>query len=203
MPAALIGAERNAQSLERWWNLVATKAPDAGYDLFAGDSYSTQNQSLLNAGRHLGNWLAYEFAGGSDDRLRVPDGEPAHVMDAPLVGGLLTAVRLAIVALAGLLTWHCGLRRDRLTLAAAFGLACVATLIVSPISRAHYYLLLLPAVLLLPLWCECAAMRGSRGALPGFPRAWSSATTWRLAGLAASACWASARPSGSRAAQWR
>ncbi len=156
IPAALIGAERNALSLDRWWNLVATKAPDAGYDLFAGNSYSMQNQSLLNAARHLGNWVAYEFAGGSNDRLRVSDGGAPHVMDAPRVGQMLLALRLAIVALAAWLAWRCGRRGDPLTTAAAFGLACVAALIVSPISRAHYFVLLLPAVLWVPLWLERA-----------------------------------------------
>jgi hypothetical protein len=156
VPAALIGAERNAQSLGRWWDLVAMKASDTGYDLFAGNSYSLQNQSLLNATRHFGNWVAYEFSGGSHDRARVNAGEPLHVMDAPLVGRLLLAVRLAIVVLAGWLTWQSGLRRDRLTITAAFALACVATLVVSPISRAHYFVLLLPAALFVPLWFERA-----------------------------------------------
>jgi hypothetical protein len=33
-----------------------------------------------------------------------------------------------------------------------FGLACVATLVISPIARGHYFMLLLPALPLLPLW---------------------------------------------------
>ena len=152
VPAGLIGAERNLQSLTRWWKLVATKASDAGYDLFAGDSYSLQNQSLQNATRHLGNFIAYEFAGGSDDRRRMAEGEPLHAMDAPLADHVLAGLRLAIVVLAGWLTWQAGVRRDRLSLAAAFGLCSVATLVVSPIARAHYFVLLVPAMPLVPLW---------------------------------------------------
>jgi hypothetical protein len=169
IPTALIGAERNVQSLDRWWKLVAMKASDAGYDLFAGNSYSLQNQSLLNATRHLGNWVAYEFAGGSDDRQRVSAGQPAHAMDAPLIGRLLLAARLAIVALAASLTWYCGLRHDRLTLVAAFGLACTATLVVSPISRAHYFVLLLPAAMFVPLWFDRAGHPRLARCLAGVP----------------------------------
>lgn len=169
IPAALIGTERNVQSLDRWWKLVAMKASDTGYDLFAGNSYSLQNQSLLNATRHLGNWVAYEFAGGRDDRQRVIAGQPAHVMDAPQISRLLLAVRLAIVALAAASTWYCGLRRDRLTLVATFGLACAATLVVSPISRAHYFVLLLPAVLFVPLWFDRAGYARLARCLAGVP----------------------------------
>ncbi len=175
IPAGLIGAERNLQSLTRWWKLVATKASDVGYDLFAGDSYSLQNQSLQNATRHLGNFIAYEFAGGSDDRRRVAEGEPLHVMDAPLADRVLAGLRLAIVVLAGWLTWQAGVRRDRLSLAAAFGLCSVATLVVAPIARAHYFVLLVPAIPLVPLWfaragqAKFAALGGldSSGAGPG------------------------------------
>src|SRR5204863_2866248 len=33
-----------------------------------------------------------------------------------------------------------------------FGLACVATLILSPVARAHYYVLVSPAVIFVSLW---------------------------------------------------
>ncbi len=41
---------------------------------------------------------------------------------------------------------------DALGQAAAFGMACVSTLIVFTIGRGHYYVLLLPAVSFAPLW---------------------------------------------------
>ncbi len=151
VPAGLVGSQRNSESLTQWWQLVATKACGSGYDLFAGDSYSLQNQSLLNAGRHLGNWTAHVFAGGSDDRRRVAEGEPLHVMDAPSAErGWRRCATLALLA-AGLV-WQCGKTRDRLTLAAVFGLCTAATLVVAPIARAHYFLLLIPALPLVPLW---------------------------------------------------
>ena len=43
---------------------------------------------------------------------------------------------------------------NRLNLAVGFALACVAMLAVSPIARGHYFLLLAPAVLLVPLWLD-------------------------------------------------
>ncbi len=45
-----------------------------------------------------------------------------------------------------------GRRHDRLGHAAAFGLACAATLVVFTIARGHYYMLLLPANVFAPLW---------------------------------------------------
>jgi hypothetical protein len=41
---------------------------------------------------------------------------------------------------------------DALGQAAAFGLACAATLVVFTIARGHYYVMLLPANVLVPLW---------------------------------------------------
>jgi hypothetical protein len=42
--------------------------------------------------------------------------------------------------------------QDTLGLVAAFGLACVATLILAPIARGHYFVLLLPAVMFTSAW---------------------------------------------------
>jgi hypothetical protein len=159
VPASLVGWQRNTESLGRWWNLVAVKAGGAGYDTFAGNSYSLQNQSLQNSVRHLGNWINYAAGGGSDDRSVVPEGAPPHAMDAPRVNRLLLAARGAIVALAGLLSLWAAPRRDRLTTAAVFALACVATLIVAPIARTHYFVLALPAILFVPLWFERAGSK--------------------------------------------
>jgi hypothetical protein len=42
--------------------------------------------------------------------------------------------------------------KDRLALLAAYGLAIVATFLVSPVARGHYYLLWIPGCLFLSLW---------------------------------------------------
>ena len=81
-------------------------------------------------------------------------------MDAPLVSQILLAVRgLALVALLGV-ALRAGRSRDPLLWGVALGLACVATLVVSPVARGHYYVLFLPAVLFVPLWLlECGQRR--------------------------------------------
>src|SRR5262249_33561827 len=44
------------------------------------------------------------------------------------------------------------LRNDRLLMANAFGLACMLTLLISPLSWVHHYVLWLPALWFVPLW---------------------------------------------------
>src|SRR5262249_19034580 len=45
-----------------------------------------------------------------------------------------------------------GRRRDHVSLGCVLGLSCVATFIVSPVARGHYFLLYLPAVIYGGLW---------------------------------------------------
>ena len=42
----------------------------------------------------------------------------------------------------------------RLDLATGFALSCVAMLVVSPVARGHYFMLVAPATLLVPLWLD-------------------------------------------------
>jgi hypothetical protein len=150
VPAGAIGWQRNLDCLARWCNLVPTKAIDTGGDLFAGDSYSVRNQSLVNAVRHLGNWIVEDVAGDGDSLRPVGPNDSPHAMEAPAVNRLLLAARLAVLVLAGLAAVWAGRRRDRLTTASLYTLGLVATLVVSPVARTHYFLLIAPAVLLLP-----------------------------------------------------
>jgi Glycosyltransferase family 87 len=154
LPGALVGWRANLDHLGTWWTQVALRAESAGAEDFAGDSTSVRNQSLVNATHRLGNWAHYYFAGGpfDDGPLQLRRGGPGLLMDAPLVRNVLIVVRV----IAGVLIVAVGFRmakaQDRLGQAAAFGLACAATLIIFPIARTHYYLLLLPAVTFVSLW---------------------------------------------------
>ena len=153
VPASLIGWDTNTHHLQTWWTLVGTKAGDPGYDNFAGDSHTVRNQSLSNAAQRFGNWAAFQVGAGPDDRAAPADGaEPKMPMDAPLAKQTLLATRLLLLALLAWPMWTTVRRQDRLGQAATVGLACVATLVASPISRGHYFMLLLPAVLLVPAW---------------------------------------------------
>jgi hypothetical protein len=154
LPGAVVGWEANLRHLNTWWHSVAARAESTSSDDFAGDSTSVRNQSLTNAAWHLGNWAHYRLGGGPDDQgpqqLRL--GGAGLVMDTPVVDRTLLAVRI----LAGCLAVAVGARmartQDRLGEAAAFGLACAATLVVFSIARAHYYVMLLPAVTFVSLW---------------------------------------------------
>ena len=150
LPAATIGWQRNLDCLARWSQLVPTKAVDIGHDLSTGDAYSVRNQSLVNAARHLGNWIAAEFFDGPDSLQPIGAAGRERAMDRRWVGGLLFAVRLAVVGWMMFVAARIGRRRDTLASAAVFGLGLAATLVVSPVARTHYFLLLAPAVLLVP-----------------------------------------------------
>lgn len=152
VPAALVGWNANLRHLADWWELVGDKAHRPGYDRFAGDSYSVKNQSLSNALHHLGNWADYQFGTGpydlpfENEKTFVPD----FITDKPLFERLLLGIRLAIVGLAAWLAVRVARHNDPLAVAAVFGLAAAATLIVAPIARAHYFVLLLPGTLFVP-----------------------------------------------------
>lgn len=152
LPAGFIGWQKNAEHLTTWWTLVGAKSNDNGYDQFAGDSHSVRNQSLANAAYRLGNWVGFVTSSGPDDRLVISGGEVPMVMDAPLAKQLLLAARLLLLTLLAWPVWTTARRQDRLGQAVTFGLACVATLVAAPIARGHYFMLLMPAVLLLPAW---------------------------------------------------
>jgi hypothetical protein len=153
LPAAAVGWNANIAHLKTWWQTVAVHLDDDSTD-FAGDSSSPRNQSLVNATQRLGNWIDYTFDDGPNDEdpSRLRNEGVVFAMDAPAVERTLLVVRLA----AGLLLLAAGYRvarsGDALALAAAFGLACVSTLVLGRIARAHYFVLLLPAVMFVAAW---------------------------------------------------
>ncbi|MGD9720264.1 MAG: glycosyltransferase family 87 protein [Pirellulales bacterium] len=154
LPAAFVGWSTNLNHLSTWWHSVAINVEHSSSDEFAGDSASPRNQSLSNAVERFGNWAHHVFAGGANDFDPRAERMQGHtfVMDAPSVA---VAIALARILAAGLLVWatcRVAWNRDWMGMAAAVGLACVATLILSPISRGHYYVLLAPAVMYSGAW---------------------------------------------------
>src|SRR5262249_59736168 len=109
-----------------------------------------RNQSLENAAYRTCNWIAHEFFGGPDDnhidvrRVNAP-------MDAPVVARILSATKVAALGALLVIVVVAGCGRDPSMQGAAFGLACVATLVVSPVSRGHYFVFWVPAVAFVPL----------------------------------------------------
>jgi hypothetical protein len=152
IPAALIGWNDNLRHLNTWADFMLYKADDGGTDPRSGNSHSLRNQSLQNAVYRAGNFAAYAFADGPDDRLVEGDSPPPMLMDKPAVQSALAILR-GLLALGLVLTGvRLGWRGDDFTLAVAFSLGCAAMLVVSPIARGHYFMLLAPAVLLFPMW---------------------------------------------------
>jgi hypothetical protein len=150
-PSLVIGPRANAHHLGTWWNSVVMRAER--FDLgFAGDSTSIRNQSLANAVRRMGNWIDYAFAGGKyDDAVDYGRG---LIMEAPIVAHIVMAIRLAAAGLLVVVGFRAGRSQSGLMQSAAFGLACLATFILSPVARGHYYVLCLPATAFVCLWLE-------------------------------------------------
>jgi hypothetical protein len=131
---------------------VASRVNDVKSDDFGGDVASMRNQSLSNAVYRGGNWLAHLLAGGPDDRLldTTDTALGSMPMDHPAVDRVVFAFRIAALVALLAVSWRAGRAGDLLSLGSAFGLACVATLVFSPVARGHYFVLLLPAALLIP-----------------------------------------------------
>jgi hypothetical protein len=155
IPASLIGWQANLRHLDTWYTRIGTKADHDRTDTFAGSGSTIRNQSLTNAVQRCGNWVAYQCAGGPDDRLldqiHVPE-MGSMPMDRPVVHTALLAVRGAAGLLLLAAAVALGLAGDRLSLGFILGLGCVASLVFSPVARGHYFVLFLPAVLFGGLW---------------------------------------------------
>jgi hypothetical protein len=149
LPAAAVGWSANLQHLRRWSDLIVLNH-DVG-----GDNdltyHSIRNQSLTNAVYRLGNWVAFAWDGGPSDLAEEPPGNTMP-MDRPMVHRVLMVVRLGLLALLAAVGWRAARRGTALDLAAAYGAACIATLLVSPLSWAHHYLIAAPGLLAVPLW---------------------------------------------------
>ena len=152
VPAMLVGWKANLHHLDTWGRFMLTKADDGGMDPRSGNSHTARNQSLQNAAYRLGNFGSHLFAGGPDDRLVENFDAPKMAMDSAAADQFLFVARgllaLALLALGLRLARQPG---SKLNTATGFALACVTMLAVSPVARAHYFLLLAPAILLVPL----------------------------------------------------
>ena len=165
LPAALIGWNANLRHLNTWTQRVLISAGDStATPGFENDTHSVRNQCLGNALYRLGNFGDYMLAGGPKDPLIDGDNPPPRLMDAASVNTTLLFVRLTLLAALMLVGLRLGFGGGTLIdQAAGFGLACAVMLVVSPVSRNHYFVLLAPAVLFIPLWlnhrgCRRAAM---------------------------------------------
>lgn len=86
-----------------------------------------------------------------DDNWKGEQPAPTLMDQRPAYNVILAARALLLVLLlaAG---WKAARRGEPLAITAACSLACMLTLLISPLSWAHHYVLWLPAVWLVPLW---------------------------------------------------
>ena len=171
VPAALVGWKASLRHLDTWSQLVLPKSDTEGSQRLAGlEEHTVRNQSLGNAVYHLGSFLHYVFGDGPDDRLIQTTHPPAMAMDAPIVGTILFWLRVGLLAALVATGLRLGYGGDAFGRALGFALACMAMLVVSPIARGHYFMLLVPAALLLPPWLDRRGMSRTAvvmGIVPG------------------------------------
>ena len=154
LPALLVGWRSNLHHLETWTTSVAKNAERSTEGDLAGDSYSVRNQSLTNAACRFGNWAHFCFAGGPPDKGSRPnaEGKRGLIMESPTVEVILRTVCLLEGCLLLLAVWRVASSGDPRNLAAIFGIGCASTLVIAPIARGHYYVLMLPAVMYVVPW---------------------------------------------------
>jgi hypothetical protein len=151
LPAAVVGWDRNLELLDTFHQKVSSKVNDVRTDDFGGHVASKRNQSLSNAAYRGGNWLAARLNLGPDDLLAETPGNRLP-MDHPVADYALLGLKGLVLAALVAVSLRSALCKDRLALLAAYGLAIVATFLVSPVARGHYYLLWTPGCLFLSLW---------------------------------------------------
>ena len=158
VPTMLIGWDDNSRHLRAWYTGVVVNERLGETHNF--EFHGSHNQNLNNAVYLLGNWFAYTFTGGPDDRgSSLPIAPPTPLpMDAPIVRTVLVVpqVLLALLLIAVAVRWHW--ETEGAGQVAAFGLACAMSLPLSPISWGHHFLILLPGILFIP-WALYEAHR--------------------------------------------
>ncbi len=155
LPAAFLGWTANWHHLQTWYDGVASKAVDVRTTDFGENVRGMRNQSFDNAAYRFGNWLVICALGGPDDS-QLDEWQRSHFafpLDDPSSGAWIALARLA--ALGVFLAFVASAARstdDRLARAVVVGLGCAASLVVCPVARGCYFLLLAPGLLFSAAW---------------------------------------------------
>ncbi|HEV3136866.1 MAG TPA: glycosyltransferase family 87 protein, partial [Pirellulales bacterium] len=154
VPAAWIGWRANLHHLGTWWTSVAVHADAVDTAYFAPDVSTVRNQSFTNAVLQLGNWTSYRLGWQTESEAiqEVFSGRLNLWTGVPIVSALVLAVRTFAGLLLLVVGYRMGRANEPVGQAAGFGLACVSILIVARVARAHYFVLLLPAVIFVGVW---------------------------------------------------
>lgn len=150
LPSAAVGPIDNLHHLHTWVDRVVI-TDDVGADNDFNER-SKRNQSLTNAVHRFGNWAAHQFAGAQDDRM-VEDNESLDAlmpMNHPAVDLGVRLVQVGLLALLLVAGWRVSRLPDVPASCTVFALASALTLLISPLSWVHHYVIWLPALLLVP-----------------------------------------------------
>ena len=176
IPAACVGWSQNLHHLRTWSREVAAKpdrAREAHVEIDNGSNQSFSNAAHLLADRVRGwatngvdsetdqaahgRWLASVTA--TAERRRAD-----HVTHRAVQG-----VQAIVLTLLMVVVLARGTRGDMLGQAATYGLACLATVLISPLAWTHYYVLWLPSVLFVPPWLVRRGNLRAARAVAGVP----------------------------------
>ena len=153
MPSLIVGTARNAALLQTWVKRVAANDNVGQTNDFNARSF--RNQSFANGVRRFGNFVSYAAGTGPDDRL-VDDTANAN-QKMPMESALVNRVILGFVG--GLLTLLAATALRSVATPSGTGwlvlasLGAAATVVVSPLSWGHHYVMVAPALLFMPAWC--------------------------------------------------
>lgn len=147
IPASLIGGQRNLDALRTWADRVATNQSVGR--AFHFEFHAPRNQSLANATYLL---LAPDelIAHSSFTAASTPEAHAWRIRVEASARRIDLVLRGLILIALTILTIQTG-RSGLLERAAGFGLACAATLLISPLAWGHYYMNLAPAVFFVAL----------------------------------------------------
>jgi hypothetical protein len=154
-PSAVVGTSRNAEYLSSWIHRVAANRDVGTLNDF--NLHSVRNQSLTNSAYLMGNSIASILGAGidpvaSDDNHWKTDPALSTPMDQPAVYFALLGLRVLLLVMLLAAGWKSARYGGPLAMSAAFALACMLTLLVSPLSWVHHFVLWLPALWLVPFW---------------------------------------------------
>jgi hypothetical protein len=150
VPALAVGWNANNNQLQTWVNRVVANE-QVGQD----NDFNTRgkrNQSFSNGVKRLGNYLLFQIGQGPDDRLvdNMANVQVAMPMETRATQfAVLGCVGLLLVGLA-ITTIQQAKQPTVDGMLSVFALACMATLVVSPLSWGHHYVLCWPAVVFVP-----------------------------------------------------
>src|SRR5262249_4910764 len=121
------------------------------------NKFTFRNQSLENAVEMLARWehprSPLRWTSPRDPAIR--DLRAAPRLPRALIRAGVPAIQALLAALAVAAAWRTGGRRRPLGPAAVFGLGGMLSLVLSPISWAHHFVIGLPGVLFVPWWLWC------------------------------------------------